>query len=195
MTFSQKHPLLKDILSIAGFMVAVVVGTFVLNSYVFRSYNVVGGSMENTLHQNDRILVNRLPVTWAHLKGEYYKPNRGEIIVFLNPYYTNGGTDQYIIKRVIAYAGERVTVKDGALAIYNDEHPEGFRPDFNGEPKKYTSGDVDTVVPEGEVFVSGDNREGSNSYDSRNGLGTIPLYDIIGPAGIRIFPLNQIRTF
>ena len=37
-----------------------------LNAFVFRSYNVVGGSMENTLHNDDRVIVNRLPVTWAH---------------------------------------------------------------------------------------------------------------------------------
>ena len=197
MPLTQKHPALKDILGIIGFIFAVLIGTFVLNSYVFRSYNVVGGSMENTLHSKDRILVNRLPVTWAHLKGEYYTPNRGQIIVFSNPYYAGSGTDQYIIKRVIAFEGERVVVKDGVMTVYNDEHPEGFHPDddFHGEPKEYTSGEVETVVPEGEIFVSGDNREGNGSYDSRNGLGTVPLYEIVGPAGVRIFPLNQIRLF
>jgi signal peptidase I len=55
------------------------------------------------------------------------------------------------------------------------------------------------VVPEGEIFVSGDNRDDigglPNSYDSRNGLGTVPFFDIIGPAAVRIFPLDSIRTF
>ena len=51
------------------------------------------------------------------------------------------------------------------------------------------------VVPEGELFVSGDNREGSNSWDSRNGLGTIPYCRIVGPVVMRLFPLDKIRTF
>ena len=109
--------------------------------------------------------------------------------------------DQYIIKRVIAFPGERVVVKDGVMTIYNDEYPDGFvydtewRKSETDGPKEHTSGEVDTVVPEGELFVSGDNREGSNSWDSRNGLGTIPYCRIIGPVMLRLFPLDKIRTF
>lgn len=207
--FAQKYPAAKDILSFLGFVAAVAFGVFVLNNFVFRSYNVVGGSMENTLHSHDRVIVNRLPVTWAHFKGEDYIPKRGQIVVF-----ANGGngelkscepqagiSDQYIIKRVIAFPGERVQVKDGKITVYNEEHPEGFNPDdetrkaADDGPKEYTSGSVDIIVPEGELFVSGDNREGSNSLDSRSGLGTIPFCRFIGPTAIRILPLNKIRLF
>lgn len=193
----QRHPGLKDAMGLIGFALAVVLGTVILNTFVFRSYNVVGGSMQNTLHTDDRIIVNRLSVTIAHLENKEYQPERGQIIVFVNP--KNGSTEneQYLIKRVIAFAGERVVVEDGKLTVYNKDHPNGFDPDvaFHGEPKSYTSGNTDLIVPEGEVFVAGDNREGSNSFDSRNGLGTIPLYDIIGPASVRIFPFNKIRLF
>lgn len=208
-TFFQKHPLVKDLLSLVTFVVCVVVGTVLLNAFVFRSYNVVGSSMENTLQNKDRIIVNRLPVTWSHFLGEEYVPERGQIIVFANGEASGpltcdapaGQVDQYIIKRVIAFPGERVTVKDGVLTVYNDEHPEGFSPDEdtrvdeNNGPKAYTSGDVDMLVPKGELFVAGDNREGSHSFDSRSGLGTIPYCRIIGPALIRIYPFDQIRTF
>ena len=51
------------------------------------------------------------------------------------------------------------------------------------------------VTTENEIFVSGDNREGNNSYDSRSGLGTVPLYKIVGPVAFRIFPFNKIRNF
>ena len=51
------------------------------------------------------------------------------------------------------------------------------------------------TVPDGTVFVCGDNRIGDNSYDSRLGLGTIPSYDIIGPVTTRIFPFNKISFF
>jgi signal peptidase I len=207
--FAKKYPAAKDILSFLSFAAAVAFGVFVLNNFVFRSYNVIGGSMENTLHSHDRVIVNRLPVTWAHFKGEDYVPKRGQVVVF-----ANGGngelkncepqvgiTDQYIIKRVIAFPGERVQVKDGVLTVFNEEHPEGFHPDDETRksdtdgPKAFTSGSVDIIVPEGELFVSGDNREGSNSLDSRSGLGTIPYCRFIGPAAIRILPLSQIRLF
>jgi len=219
-TFFQKHPLLKDLLSLSAFIVAIIAGTLFLNTYVYRSYNVVGGSMENTLHENDRVIVNRAAVSWSHFVGQEYVPERGQIIVFLNEdeakvaeykaqgvshpmtcSVPSGVSDQYIIKRVIAFPGERVVVKDGTMTIYNDEHPDGFVYDENWRtsetegPKKYTSGEVDMVVPEGELFVSGDNREGSNSWDSRNGLGTIPYCRIIGPVSLRIFPFDHFKAF
>ena len=112
-----------------------------------------------------------------------------------------GVRDQYIIKRVIAFPGERVSVKDGKLTVYNNEHPDGFSPDDETRksstdgPKEHTSGEIDMIVPEGEIFVSGDNREGSHSYDSRNGLGTVPYCRIIGPAVFRLYPFTKMRFF
>lgn len=208
-SFFKKHPLIRDLLSLLIFVAVVIVGTILLNTYVYRSYNVIGQSMENTLHNDDRVIVNRLAVSWAHFLGKEYVPERGQVIIFANGDATGpltcdvptGQRDQYIIKRVIAFPGERVTVKDGVLTVYNEEYPDGFHPDDetrvdeNNGPKEHTSGEVDMVVPEGELFVAGDNREGSHSFDSRSGLGTVPYCRIIGPAVLRIYPFDAIRFF
>jgi len=196
-TFFQRHPVAKDALNIVVFIVCVIIGTLLINTFVFRSFNVLGPSMETTLYTGDRLIVNRLPVTWAQLQNKPYMPGRGQVIVFKNPMYNKSLGDEYIVKRVIAFPGERVTVKDGVLTVYNTEHPQGFQPDDDnhGEPGSPTSGEVDTTVSDGTIFVSGDHRQGDYSYDSRNGLGLIPLYDIVGPVSFRIYPVTQIRTF
>lgn len=196
-SFMQRHPFIKDTVGIIVFISCVLIGTILINAFIFRSFNVVGPSMEPTMHTGDRLIVNRLPVTWAQLQNKPYVPDRGQIIVFKNPRYNVGTGDEYIVKRVIAFPGERVTVADGILTVYNDEHPEGFQPDDNNhdEPGAPTSGSVDTIVADGTLFVAGDHREGDFSFDSRSGLGLIPYYDVVGPVKFRIYPFTAMRAF
>jgi len=193
----QRHPFIKDTLGILVFISCVLIGTILINAFIFRSFNVVGPSMQPTMYTGDRLIVNRLPVTWAQLQNKPYIPERGQVIVFKNPRYNVGTGDEYIVKRVIAFPGERVTVVDGVLSVYNDEHPQGFHPDDDnhGEPGSPTSGSVDTTVTDGTLFVAGDHRQGDFSYDSRSGLGLIPYYDVVGPVKLRIYPFTGIRTF
>ena len=198
-TFMDRHPRLSDGLSLVIFVIGVAIGTVLLNAFVFQTFNVEGASMETTMYTGYRLIVNRLPVTMSKLQNKNYTPKRGQIIVFKNPNYNASlGKDEYIVKRVIAFAGERVTVKNGTTTVYNKENPNGFNPDSTvnkNEPGQPTSGNVDAVVPKGTIFVMGDHRQGNYSCDSRNCMGSIPLYDIVGPVGLRIFPFTKIRGF
>lgn len=196
-SFLDRHRALKDALGIIIFVVCVLIGTLFINAFIFRSFNVEGPSMEPTMHTGDRLIVSRLPVTFSQLQNNPYVPDRGQVIVFKNPMFVPGLGEEYIVKRVIAFEGERVVLKDGKFTVYNNEHITGFNPDDdnNGEPGSYTAGEVDETVPDGTIFVAGDHREEGYSRDSRNGLGMIPLYDIIGPVTLRIFPFDKLRTF
>ncbi len=195
--FFEEHKVLRDVLGVIVFVLAVIIGAWLINMFLFRSFSVSGPSMETTLYTNDRLIVNRVPVTWAHIQGKAYEPKRGQIIVFKNPAFRPGMQDEYIVKRVIGLPGERVTLKDGKYTVYNNENPQGFNPDLLTEvdDAPHTDGEVDTTVPNDELFVSGDHRQEGYSYDSRNGMGTIPFYDVVGPVGLRIYPFNKIRTF
>jgi signal peptidase I len=196
-SFLDRHQALKDAVGIIIFVICVLIGTLIINAFIFRSFNVEGPSMEPTLFTGDRLIVNRLPVTLAQIQNKTYVPKRGQIIVFKNPQYVPGLGEEYIVKRVIAFPGERVVLKDGQFTVYNKQHPGGFNPDDanHGEPGKFTAGEVNEVVADGSLFVSGDHRAEGYSKDSRNGLGLIPFYDVIGPVAIRIFPFDKIRTF
>lgn len=195
-SFLTRHPRVRDAINFFGFILIVLIGTLLINTFIFRSFVVSGHSMDDTLHDGNRLIVNRVPLTIAQIQNKQYIPSRGDIIVFKNPRYVSGEQDEYIVKRVIAFPSERVTVKDGALTVYNSENPKGFQPDTewrNGTtgPKSPVSGEgADMVVPEGTIYVCGDNRIGDNSYDSRTGLGTIPTFDIVGPVALRIWPLT-----
>lgn len=200
-SYLDRHPRLKDGLNFLVFVLIVLVGTIIINTFIFRSFSVSGHSMDNTLHDGDRLIVNRLPITLDQVKNKAYVPERGQIIVFKNPRYAEGSADEYIVKRVIAFPGERVTVDNGVLTVYNTAHPEGFHPDDdyrkNGVgPQSPTSGDgLNITVPDGTVFVCGDNRIDGHSYDSRSGLGAIPTFDIVGPVALRIWPFTGLNAF
>lgn len=187
---------LKDILNIIGFIVAVIIGAWLINSLIFRSFSVSGPSMEPTLYTGDRLIISRLPLTWQSISGDQYLPDRGDVVVFKNPHYQPGMQDEYIVKRVIGLPGERVVLSDGNITVYNSEFPAGFQPDeaFDG-PTYPTAGSGEFQVPTGELFVVGDHRQPGFSLDSRNGLGTVPLDDLIGPVALRIYPFEAARTF
>ena len=114
-----RQPFLKDALNIGIFLVCVIIGTILINSFVFRSFNVEGPSMQNTLHTGDRLIINRLSSTWSQLQNKQYVPERGQVIVFKNPRFIPGVEEEYLVKRVIGLPGERVVLAGGTFTVYN----------------------------------------------------------------------------
>ncbi len=165
-----------------------------LTSHVFQSYQVDGQSMETTLSNGDRLIVNKLPKTIANIAGSTYMPARYDVVVFDRPAQSTISSQvEHLIKRVIALPGERVTVKDGKVTVYSQDRPEGFNPDINQEHSEAvstTEGQVDITVGKGEVFVLGDNRY--NSTDSRR-FGTINTDTIVGNATLRFVPISDMQ--
>lgn len=153
--------------------------------------------MQPTLQNNDRLIVWKLARTWARLTGHTYIPQRGDIVIF-----TQHNLDMYgqeptkqLVKRVIALPGERVVVKDNVITVYNRQHPAGFQPDATlpyGKAIPSTSGNVDLVVPAGNLYVCGDNR--GDSLDSRI-FGPISANDIVGKLVVRVLPLDKAERF
>lgn len=188
----------KGIASTVLILIAAPLVALFLTSFVFQSYEVDGPSMETTLQNRDRLIVWKLPLSFAHFRGKSYQPTRGDIVIFVKRGITEPGSpagEKQLIKRVIAVPGERVVVQDGVMTVYNSEHPEGFNPDSLGDHGSLvqpTPGTVDITVAPGEVFVCGDNR--SNSLDSRT-FGSISTDDIVGELAFRIFPFNKFKNF
>ncbi len=187
----------KSIISTILILIAAPVVALVLINFVFQSYEVDGPSMETTLDNHDRLIVDKIPRTIARLSHHAYIPHRGDIIIFVKHglFEVNGPEDKQLIKRVIGLPGDHVVVANDKVTIYNTANPNGFQPDL--DPKyaaviKSTPGDVDLTVGKDEVFVCGDNR--LNSLDSRY-FGTVPASDIVGKLSFRIFPINKADAF
>lgn len=188
----------RDILSTLSVLLVAILIAVSLIAFVFQSYQVEGPSMENTLQNNDRLIVWKLPRTWARITGHSYVPKRGDIIVFVErnlAAYGQPGARQ-LIKRVIGLPGDRVVVNNNVITIYNQKHPSGFQPDTTLPYKTAnippTAGNIDVTLGRDQLYVCGDNRP--ESLDSR-AFGPINLNDVVGKLAVRVLPLNKIETF
>ena len=149
--------------------------------------------MEPTLHNRDRLIIWKLPRTFAKITHHGYQPRRGDVIVFHKP----DGSDEQLIKRVIGLPGDHVVVADGKITVYNKEIPGGFNPDDQpyGKDLLPTYGNITVDVGPKELFVSGDNRVAGASLDSRSSLGNVPFDYVVGKLVIRLFPFQTFKTF
>ncbi len=188
----------QGIVSTIAILVAAPVVALLLTAFVFQSYEVDGPSMETTLQNSDRLIVWKVPRTLSRLTHHTYVPHRDDVVIFVkHGLYESGGTqEKQLIKRVIGLPGDRVVVQDGHITLFNAAHPDGYNPDLNHDFSEniapITTGNIDLIVPKGEVFVCGDNR--TNSLDSRS-FGTISASDIVGKLTVRIFPVSNFKSF
>ena len=174
----------------SAFIIAIL-----LNTFIVQSYQVDGQSMEPTLQNDDRLIVNKIPRTVSRVDRHAYIPHRGDIIIFNQASLPGFVGTKQLIKRVIGLPGEHVIVKDGKITIYNDAHPDGYDPDASGEYNFQTTatvGNVDWVLQKDEIFVCGDNR--NNSEDSRY-FGPIKADQVVAKLVLRILPLNKAQGF
>ena len=158
--------------------VLVVVAIF---TFVIRMMGVDGHSMLNTLQHGDRLLVVNSML--------YHDYKYGDIVILRK----NGVfDDDPIVKRVIAVEGQTVDIDFTEGIVYVDG--EALEEDYIREPTYTAEGtEFPLTVPEGSVFVMGDNRNGSS--DSRDyRLGTVDTRYVIGKAAFLIFPGPDYET-
>lgn len=195
---STKPSAWRELMTTIGVLVAALIVAFGLITYVFQTYQVDGTSMVPTLQNNDRLIVWKVPRTWARITGHDYIPKRGDIIIFTENLSSLGqGSDKQLVKRVIGLPGDEVVVKDGIVTIYDSTHPNGFDPDttlpYGKSTKIPTSpGNIDDKLGPHQLFVMGDNRPVSE--DSRS-FGPINADQIIGKLVLRIWPISQAQKF
>lgn len=164
--------------SVASALIIIVI-IFV---FLGRQATVEGYSMENTFYDQDKVLVN----------NSFYEPQKGQVIALYS-----GNLDKPLIKRVVAVAGDTVDVDYDANVVY--VNGEATKEAYIKEPMRYPPGnyamtELPVTVPEGMVFVMGDNR--NHSEDSRyQEVGLINEDTIIGKVILRFYPFDQLKLF
>lgn len=189
----------REALATVGILAAALLAALFIIAFVFRSYQVDGPSMENTLQNDDKLIIWKVPRTWAGLIRHDYIPARGDVIVFNEAGLSQFGQsdNKQLIKRVIGLPGDHVVVKNGSITIYNSEHPGGFNPDKSlpygkGDSIPETPGDINITLHEHQLFVCGDNRP--DSLDSRT-FGPIQAKQIVGKLVMRVLPIDHAKAF
>ena len=186
---TQKSALREWVESI---VIAFIMAMFIREFFV-QAFKIPSGSMIPTLLVGDRLMVNKLRYgpkirfTDKRLPG-FTKPKRGDIVVFVYP----EDPKRDFIKRLIAFGGETVEIKDGDIYIDGKhlEEPIIDKRSYYNCSGKYGLAGQPVKVPLGHVFVLGDNS--ASSHDSRF-WGFVPEENIIGRAELIYWPFNRMR--
>ncbi|MCT4597839.1 MAG: signal peptidase I [Vallitalea sp.] len=194
----MKKKIFNEVKDTVKFVVIVVVSVLILQSHVVASTKVQQHSMEHTLHENDFLFAQKISYQLS-------SPKFGDVIIFLEERpkgfwgrsigvciediaqkFSNNQPRMRFVKRVIGVSGDTIDINNGKVFVNGKQLEES-----------YIVGDTDArnleyplVVPEGKLFVLGDNR--TYSLDSRN-FGCIDINNVEGKVLIRVWPFNKIK--
>lgn len=174
--FNWKKEALDWVTSIA---VALIIA-LLIRRFVFTLVRVDGPSMNPTLTHNDTLFTSRL----------MYTPKVGDIIIFRPP----ASPKTPYVKRVIATEGQTVDIDPltGTVTVDGKAYDEPYIAEPI-QPSRMGDMEYPFTVPEGTIFVLGDNR--NNSHDSRDSdVGAVPVKNIIGKAQFRLLPLSTFGS-
>ena len=171
----KRNSLLEWVIVIAVAMTSALV----VRAFVIQQFAVDGTSMMTTLHDGDRVLVNKLSY-------RLHDPHRGDVVVLKT---IEGVGERDLIKRVVGLPGETISYENCVLKVNGNVVNGDLDPGIV-TPTGCGAGFSDTVVEQKHVFVMGDNRGGSK--DSRdNQVGQIAFGDLVGRAFVVIWPMSD----
>ena len=168
---SEAFAWIRDI--IIAIIIALIISQFITPTIVQEH------SMDDTLHNNDYLILWKM----AYRSSE---PSYGDIVVFKSTLLDDNGKEKLLIKRVVAKSGDTIAVRDGYVYRNGKQLMETYTKDG------YTNGGIDeTVVPDGKLFLLGDNRV--VSIDSRDpSVGFVDEDLLVGKAVLRLYPFNKM---
>ena len=171
--------IMRELLNTAIYLLCVLGAVWLVITFVGQRTEVEGASMENTLHNGDNLIVDKLSY-------RFHDPERFDIIVF--PFQFQDNT--YYIKRIIGLPGETVQIMDdGSIYINGEKLEENYGMEVI-KPETIGRAAEPIELGDDEYFVMGDNR--NNSSDSRTDMvGNIKRENIIGKAWLRICPVSD----
>ena len=177
----RSRGVVRTLLSWVAYIAFIMVVVFLLQAFVVRPYTIPSGSMEDTIEVGDNV--------WSEKVSYYFRDiEQGDIVTFEDP-ETTGRT---LIKRVIAVGGQTIDLIDGSVYVDGELLDEPYTNGKATEPLETASGVEITypyTVPEGYIWVMGDNR--TNSADSRY-FGPVSVSSVTGRAALIYWPLNHI---
>lgn len=192
MSESAINPTKSGLKAVREWFTVIVVAlliAFVVRGFVLQQFYISGPSMESTMFQNNRVLVNKLSY-------RLHEINRGDVVVF-DRVTTDGVEVQHddLIKRVIGLSGDTVSISQCEVFVNGKKVFEPYLNDYdlalsNLDDRCRVPEMESITVEEGHLFVMGDNRP--QSFDSRM-FGTIDEKLVVGRAFVIIWPLNSIR--
>lgn len=153
---------------------------FLVRTFLFTPIVVDGPSMQPTLYDRDQMIVNKFIY-------RFKEPNRFDIVVF------HATSQKDFIKRIIGLPGEHIMMKDNELYVDGEKVEETFSGSEENLTYDFKLEDLPgghETIPDGFVFVLGDNR--TNSTDSRT-IGLIPIKDIIGKTNLIYWPFDRLQ--